>query len=106
MKYHFDEERTQQGLKATDLHRISVGCLQPCANSDWCSSSAGSPCSACGVHHTAIAHHIYGLPIDDTSSDTFRNAGTWVGVIFGYNGVSAICSLFSCPGHRQELGEN
>lgn len=43
----------------------------------------------------AIAHHIYGLPVEDTSSDTFRKAGNWVGIIFGvYNGVSAIYALF------------
>lgn len=42
----------------------------------------------------AIAHHIYKLPIDDTSSDTFRQAGNWVGIIFGvYNLVSAIYAL-------------
>ncbi|MEZ5051560.1 MAG: MFS transporter [Chitinophagales bacterium] len=52
----------------------------------------------------AIAHHIYGLPIDDTSSDTFRKAGTWVGVIFGvYNGVSAIYALF-LPAIARKLG--
>ena len=43
----------------------------------------------------AIAHHIYGLPIEDTSSDRFREAGNWVGIIFGvYNLVSAIYALF------------
>lgn len=42
----------------------------------------------------AIAHHIYKLPIEDTSSDTFRAAGNYVGFIFGiYNGVSAIYAL-------------
>jgi len=43
----------------------------------------------------AIAHHIYHLPIEDDSSDTFREASTWVGVIFGvYNLVSAIYAIF------------
>ncbi len=43
----------------------------------------------------AIAHHIYGLPVDDTSSDEFRKAGNWVGIIFGvYNLVSAIYAIF------------
>jgi maltose/moltooligosaccharide transporter len=42
----------------------------------------------------AVAHHIYKLPISDTSSDTFREAGNYVGFIFGiYNGVSAIYAL-------------
>lgn len=42
----------------------------------------------------AIAQHIYHLPVGDTSSDTFREAGSWVGIIFGvYNGVSAIYAL-------------
>ncbi len=43
----------------------------------------------------AIAHHVYDLPIDDTSSDTYRKAGNWVGIMFGlYNLVSAIYALF------------
>jgi maltose/moltooligosaccharide transporter len=42
----------------------------------------------------AIAQHIFGLPIEDTSSDKYREAGAWVGVIFGvYNGISAIYAL-------------
>lgn len=42
----------------------------------------------------AIAHHVYGLSIDDTSSDKFRDAQNWTGIIFGvYNGVSAIYAL-------------
>lgn len=42
----------------------------------------------------AIAHHVYGLAIDDTSSDQFRDAQNWTGIIFGvYNGVSAIYAL-------------
>jgi maltose/moltooligosaccharide transporter len=43
----------------------------------------------------AFAHHIYGLPIDDASSETYQEAGNWVGVIFGvYNLVSAIYAFF------------
>lgn len=39
----------------------------------------------------AIAQHIYGLPSDDSSSETYQVAGNWVGILFGiYNGVSAI----------------
>jgi maltose/moltooligosaccharide transporter len=42
----------------------------------------------------AIAHHVYGLSIDDNSSDQFRDAQNWTGIIFGvYNGVSAIYAL-------------
>jgi maltose/moltooligosaccharide transporter len=42
----------------------------------------------------AIAHHVFGLSIDDTSSDTFREAQNWTGIIFGvYNGVSALYAL-------------
>jgi maltose/moltooligosaccharide transporter len=42
----------------------------------------------------AIATHVYGLDIGDTSSETYQNAGNWVGIIFGvYNGVSAIYAL-------------
>ena len=39
----------------------------------------------------AIAQHIYGLPPDDSSSETYQEAGNWVGILFGiYNGISAI----------------
>jgi maltose/moltooligosaccharide transporter len=42
----------------------------------------------------AIAVHIYGADISDTSSDLYQDAGNWVGVIFGvYNGVAAIYAL-------------
>lgn len=52
----------------------------------------------------AIAHHIYGLPVDDTSSDEFRKAGNWVGIIFGvYNLVSAIYAIF-LPSIARKLG--
>ena len=43
----------------------------------------------------AVAHHIYGLPLSDNSSETYQNAGDWVGILFGiYNGVSAIFAFF------------
>ena len=52
----------------------------------------------------AIAHHIYGLPMDDTSSRTYQNAGDWVGVLFGiYNAVSAIYAFF-LPAVARKLG--
>lgn len=39
----------------------------------------------------ALAHHLYGLPITDTKSQTYQDAGDWVGVLFGvYNLVSAL----------------
>ena len=52
----------------------------------------------------AIAHHIYHLPIDDTSSDEYRQAGNWVGIIFGvYNLVSAIFALL-LPSIARKIG--
>ena len=43
----------------------------------------------------AIAHHIYGLPIDDSHSSGYQNAGDWVGILFGvYNAISAIYAFF------------
>jgi maltose/moltooligosaccharide transporter len=43
---------------------------------------------------SAVATHVYGLPVTDTSSETYQNAGNWVGVLFGtYNGVSALYAL-------------
>ncbi len=42
----------------------------------------------------AVAHHIYGCAIEDSSSATYQTAGDWVGVIFGvYNLVSAIYAM-------------
>ena len=52
----------------------------------------------------AIAHHIYNLPVDDTSSDEFRKAGNWVGIIFGvYNLVSATYAIF-LPAIARKIG--
>jgi maltose/moltooligosaccharide transporter len=43
----------------------------------------------------AIAHHVYGLPLSDNSSETYQDAGDWVGVLFGvYNAVSAVFAFF------------
>lgn len=42
----------------------------------------------------AVATHTYGLSVDDKSSDTYRSAGDWVGILFSiYNGVSAVYAL-------------
>ena len=42
----------------------------------------------------AIAQHIYGTDVNDTSSVTYNDAGNWVGIMFGiYNAVSAIFAL-------------
>ena len=42
----------------------------------------------------AIATHVYGTPIGDSSSETYQNAANWVGIIFGvYNAISAIYAL-------------
>lgn len=42
----------------------------------------------------AVATHTYGLSIDDKSSDAYRNAGDWVGILFSvYNAVSAVWAL-------------
>jgi maltose/moltooligosaccharide transporter len=52
----------------------------------------------------AIAHHVYGLPLTDTSSATYQNAGDWVGIIFGvYNAVSAVFAFF-LPAIAAKLG--
>jgi maltose/moltooligosaccharide transporter len=43
----------------------------------------------------AIASHVFKLPIEDTTSDKFREAGNLTGLIFGvYNAVSAVYALF------------
>lgn len=42
----------------------------------------------------AVATHTYGLPVNDKSSDAYRTAGDWVGILFSvYNGVSAVYAL-------------
>lgn len=52
----------------------------------------------------AIAHHIWGLPINDTSSKAYQDAGDWVGIIFGvYNLVSAIYA-FLLPSIAKKIG--
>ena len=52
----------------------------------------------------AIAHHIYGLPVDDNSSSAYQDAGDWVGIIFGvYNLVSAIYA-FALPAIARKVG--
>jgi maltose/moltooligosaccharide transporter len=52
----------------------------------------------------AIATHVYGLNVEDTSSVTYQNAGNWVGGLFGiYNGVSAVYALL-LPAVAMKLG--
>jgi maltose/moltooligosaccharide transporter len=42
----------------------------------------------------AIATHVYGLSVDDHSSQTYHEAANWVSFLFGiYNGVSAVYAL-------------
>jgi len=53
----------------------------------------------------AVATHIYGADISDTSSETFNNAANWVGFIFGiYNGVSALYAFFLLPAIAKRIG--
>jgi len=53
----------------------------------------------------AIAHHIYGLDLEDHTSAACQEAGDWVGVIFGvYNLVSAIVALFFLPMLAKKFG--
>ncbi|CAM4076246.1 MFS transporter [Flavobacterium sinopsychrotolerans] len=52
----------------------------------------------------AIAHHIYGLPISDSKSEAYQNAGDWVGVLFGiYNLISAFYA-FALPYIAKKIG--
>jgi len=42
----------------------------------------------------AIAQHVYGVAVDDTTSVHYQDAGNWVGILFGvYNGVAMIYAL-------------
>ena len=52
----------------------------------------------------AIAHHVYGLALDDTQSSAYQNAGDWVGILFGiYNAVSAVYAFF-LPAIAKKIG--
>lgn len=52
----------------------------------------------------AIAHHVYNLPLEDTHSKTYQEAGDWVGIIFGvYNAVSAVFAFF-LPASAKKIG--
>ena len=45
--------------------------------------------------NSAVATHVWGVPVDDTSSQSYQDAGNWVGILFGiYNGVSAVFAFF------------
>lgn len=53
---------------------------------------------------SAVATHVYGLPLDDSSSKAFQDAGDWVGILFGvYNAVSAVFAFF-LPAIAKKLG--
>lgn len=44
---------------------------------------------------SAVAQHVYGTAINDSSSDKFNEAGNWVGILFGaYSLFAAIFSVF------------
>jgi maltose/moltooligosaccharide transporter len=45
----------------------------------------------------AIAHHIYGLAIDDTKSAAYNAAGDWVGILFGVYNLVAGVFAFTLP---------
>jgi maltose/moltooligosaccharide transporter len=52
----------------------------------------------------AVAVHIYGADLEDTSSEVYQNAGNWVGIIFGvYNAVSALYA-FCLPMIAKKIG--
>ncbi len=52
----------------------------------------------------AIAHHVYGLSLNDAHSIDYQNAGDWVGILFGvYNAISAIFAFF-LPAIALKLG--
>lgn len=51
----------------------------------------------------AVAHHVYGLALDDHGKE-FQNAGDWVGILFGiYNAVSAVYAFF-LPAIAKKIG--
>jgi len=52
----------------------------------------------------AVAVHIYGTDINDTTSELYQDAGNWVGIIFGvYNLVAAVYALL-LPAIAKKIG--
>ena len=52
----------------------------------------------------ALAQHIYGLPVSDTKSPLYQEAGNWVGILFGvYNGVAMFYALL-LPAIAHKIG--
>jgi len=52
----------------------------------------------------AVAAHIYGTDIHDSSSETFNNAANWVGILFAvYNGIAALYA-FALPSIAKRIG--
>jgi len=52
----------------------------------------------------ALAQHVYGLPVADTKSPLYQEAGNWVGILFGvYNGVAMIYALL-LPAIAHKIG--
>ena len=52
----------------------------------------------------AVAHHIYGADINDSSSKAYQDAGDWVGVIFGTYNLVAMCYALALPFIARKIG--
>ena len=53
----------------------------------------------------AIAHQVYGLPLEDHSSQEYNNCGDWVSSLFAiYNGVSAVYAML-LPTIAKKIGK-
>ena len=58
-----------------------------------------------GVFTTpAVAQHIYNLPVSDTRSEAYNNAGNWVGIIFGVYNLVATFYALALPSIAKRIG--
>ncbi|WP_417886134.1 MFS transporter [Zunongwangia sp.] len=91
-----DEVAKEEQSKITDIFTDFVKMPHTMRQLSWVQFFSWFGLFGMWVYATpAIAHHIYGLPLSDSSSETYQDAGDWVGILFGvYNAVSAIFAFF------------
>lgn len=90
-----EEIETEKKAKLTDIFTDFVKMPETMKQLSWVQFFSWFGLFGMWVFTTpAIAQHFYGLPHTDSSSESFNNAGDWVGILFGvYNLVSIPVAL-------------
>jgi maltose/moltooligosaccharide transporter len=90
-----EEIKPEQKAKLTDIFSDFVKMPETMKQLSWVQFFSWFGLFGMWVFTTpAIAQHFYGLPHTDSSSESFNNAGDWVGILFGvYNLVSIPVAL-------------